>query len=152
MQLVYSEKDKETREKAAKALHNLVQVQPDDKLKKREVKVLRLLEEIRTYCSAITGLQEKETVDKESKCEIKNTIFYRVLSCRHILMKNIFLSVANNHPSQVTENIIKLSFDEGYRQTICELGGIYALAHLVEVCTVNPLLVLTYNVLDFVTG
>lgn len=96
VQLVYSDKDKDTRIKASKALYNLIQVQSDDKLRKREVKVIRLLEEIRLYC---------DLTDVE---------------------------LLNVHPTQVTENIIKLSFDEGYRQTICELGGIYALANLVE--------------------
>lgn len=103
VQLVYSDKDRDTRTKASKALYNLIQVQSEDKLRKREVKVLRLLEEIRAYCDLVN---DAKTEDQKEQL--------------------------NTHPTQVTENIIKLSFDEGYRQTICELGGIYALANLVE--------------------
>lgn len=108
VQLVYSDKDRETRAKASKALFNLIQVQADDKLRKREVKVIRLTEEIRTYCDLVHDSVRDSHNDDEFKEKL------------------------NAHPTQVTENIIKLSFDEGYRQTICELGGIYALANLVE--------------------
>lgn len=102
VQLVYSDKDRETRVKASKALFNLIQVQADDKLRRREIKVIRLLDELRGYCDLV----------HESGDEVKSRL--------------------EEHPTQATETIIKLSFDEGYRQTICELGGIYALANLIE--------------------
>lgn len=95
----------ETREKAGKALRNLVEGQMDDKSKKRELKVLKLLEDIRNHCFSKCDVKEGVETDLDQK----------------------------EHPVQSTENVIKLSFDEDYRYTICELGGIYTLARLIEV-------------------
>lgn len=39
----------------------------------------------------------------------------------------------DNHPVQTVAHLMKLSFDEGHRQAICQLGGIHSIANLVEV-------------------
>lgn len=54
MQLVQSDKDQETRRRASQALFNLVYAQPDEKLRKRETKVYKLLEHMRFYTEALT--------------------------------------------------------------------------------------------------
>lgn len=39
----------------------------------------------------------------------------------------------DKHPVQVIAHLMKLSFDEGHRQSICQLGGIQVIASLIEV-------------------
>lgn len=41
----------------------------------------------------------------------------------------------DKHPVQTIAHLMKLSFDEGHRQAICQLGGIHTIAKLVEVST-----------------
>lgn len=41
----------------------------------------------------------------------------------------------DQHPVQTVAHLMKLSFDEGHRQAICQLGGIHTISLLVEVCT-----------------
>lgn len=62
VQLVQSDRDSETRKKATKALHNLVQSQPDEKLRKREIRILKLLETVCAYNEALLN-------DVEFVCE-----------------------------------------------------------------------------------
>lgn len=38
------------------------------------------------------------------------------------------------HPVQTVAHLMKLSFDEGHRYAICQLGGINIIATLIEVC------------------
>lgn len=44
-----------------------------------------------------------------------------------------FLLDDDKHPVQTVAHLMKLSFDEGHRQAICQLGGIHTVAALVEV-------------------
>lgn len=46
----------------------------------------------------------------------------------------------DKHPTLAIAHLMKLSFDEGHRQAICQLGGIHVIANLVEVYS----LILTY--------
>lgn len=48
-----SDKESESRKKASEALHNLVHSNPDEKMRKRETRVLKLLSQIRAYMSFI---------------------------------------------------------------------------------------------------
>lgn len=64
VQLVQSDKDKDTKKKASQALHNLVHAQPDDKLRKRETRILKLLENIQEYTETLKLNKEKQTDDK----------------------------------------------------------------------------------------
>lgn len=55
-----SDKDNDTRKKAAQALHNLVNSQPDEKIRKREVRILKLLEHTRMYIECLKNNVEFE--------------------------------------------------------------------------------------------
>ncbi|KAK9874744.1 hypothetical protein WA026_005556 [Henosepilachna vigintioctopunctata] len=107
VQLVQSDRDTETRKKASKALHNLVHSQPDEKLKKRETRILKLLETVCAYNEALLNNVEFE--------------------CDNVSEDG------DKHPIQTVAHLMKLSFDEGHRQAICQLGGIHTMAELVEV-------------------
>ncbi|KAK5650606.1 hypothetical protein RI129_001635 [Pyrocoelia pectoralis] len=108
VQLVQSDRDADTRKKASLALHNLIYSNCDEKLRKRETRVLKLLEQIRTY----TAYMHNQTdIDLE------------------------ILPISEDgdkHPVQTIAHLMKLSFDEGHRQAICQLGGIHSIANLVE--------------------
>ncbi|KAL3278480.1 hypothetical protein HHI36_013799 [Cryptolaemus montrouzieri] len=100
VQLVQSDRDSETRKKAAEALHNLVHSQPDEKLRKRETRILKLLETVSYYTETLEFICDNVQDDK--------------------------------HPVQIVSQMMKYSFDEGYRQAICQLGGIHSIAKLME--------------------
>ncbi|XP_057666921.1 adenomatous polyposis coli homolog isoform X2 [Diorhabda carinulata] len=110
VQLVQSDRDGETRTKAAQALHNLVHSQPDEKLRKRESRVLKLLDHCRAYTEAIKNNLDFQLMENSSNSED-----------------------GDRHPVQTVAHLMKLSFDEGHRQAICQLGGIHTIATLVEV-------------------
>ncbi|CAG9838038.1 unnamed protein product [Diabrotica balteata] len=107
VQLVQSDRDGDTRTKAAQALHNLVHSQPDEKLRKRESRILKLLEHCRAYIEAVKNNMDFQPAEKSED--------------------------GDKHPVQTVAHLMKLSFDEGHRQAICQLGGIHTIATLVEV-------------------
>lgn len=53
VQLVQSDKDCDTRTKASHALQNLINAQPDEKIRKREIRIFKLLEQARMYTEAL---------------------------------------------------------------------------------------------------
>jgi adenomatosis polyposis coli protein len=110
VQMVQSDREPDARRKAASALHNLVHSQPDEKLRKREVRVFKLLEHARAYTEALRNNKEFELEVTSSASEDDD-----------------------RHPVQTVAHLMKLSFDELHRQAICTLGGIYTIANLVEV-------------------
>lgn len=64
VQLIQSDKDSDTRNKAARAICHLISAQPDEKIRKREIKIFRLLEEMKSY----TGELQKNTSSVQGKC------------------------------------------------------------------------------------
>ncbi|CAH0552603.1 unnamed protein product [Brassicogethes aeneus] len=110
VQLVQSEKDVETKKKASLALHNLVHSQTDEKIRKREIRILKLLEQARAYTEALRANTEYNPEPNSSSSN----------------------EDGDSHPVQVIAHLMKLSFDEGHRQAICQLGGIHVIATLVE--------------------
>lgn len=69
VQLVQSDRDGGTRKKAAQALHNLVNLQPDEKIRKRESRVLKLLEHCRNYTEALRYNLEYEKPESSTSSE-----------------------------------------------------------------------------------
>ncbi|XP_018575110.1 adenomatous polyposis coli protein isoform X2 [Anoplophora glabripennis] len=112
VQLVQSDRDGDTRTKASQALHNLVNSQPDEKLRKRESRILKLLDQCKGYTEAMRNNTEYEQSESSSMSEGLD---------------------GDKHPVQTVAHLMKLSFDEGHRQAICHLGGIHTIASLVEV-------------------
>ncbi|KAK2818474.1 hypothetical protein Q5P01_024035 [Channa striata] len=105
---------KEARARASAALHNIVHSQPDDKRGRREIRVLHLLEQVRHYCEACWTWQENHE--------------------RGVIQED------NPMPSPVDHQIcpavcvlMKLSFDEEHRHAMNELGGLQAVAELLQV-------------------
>ncbi|XP_053605794.1 adenomatous polyposis coli protein isoform X2 [Plodia interpunctella] len=109
VQLIHSKVQRETRDRAAKALRNIILTQTDDKAGRREARVWRLLEQVREYCYVLEQVVEMR---KEGKEMIEED--------------------ASKHPSQSVAALMKLSFDEEHRHVVCQLGGLQALAALVS--------------------
>ncbi|XP_049821338.1 adenomatous polyposis coli homolog [Aethina tumida] len=108
VQLVQSEKDVDTKKKASQALRNLVHSQPDEKIRKREIRILKLLEQTGFYTDALRYNTDYLPENSSSNED------------------------GDKHPVQIMTQLMKLSFDEDHRQIICQLGGIHAIATLVE--------------------
>lgn len=109
VQLIHSKVPRETRDRAAKALRNIIHTQTDDKAGRREARVWRLLEQVREYCYVLEDVVEARKEGKE-----------------------IVEDDAIKHPSQSVAALMKLSFDEEHRHVVCQLGGLQALAALVS--------------------
>ncbi|CAH2040150.1 unnamed protein product, partial [Iphiclides podalirius] len=109
VQLIHSKVPRETRDRAAKALRNIIHTQTDDKAGRREARVWRLLEQVREYCYVLEDLVETRREGKE-----------------------VIEDDATKHPSQSVAALMKLSFDEEHRHVVCQLGGLQALAALVS--------------------
>ncbi|XP_061185422.1 adenomatous polyposis coli protein-like isoform X2 [Saccostrea echinata] len=97
---------KAARERAAAALHNIVHSHPDDKRGRREARVLRFLEQIRAHCDQLREIQNDGQEMSEDM---------------------------DHQPGPAVAALMKLSFDEEHRHAICSLGGVQAIAELLEV-------------------
>ncbi|NWY08149.1 APC protein, partial [Nothoprocta ornata] len=105
---------KEARARASAALHNIIHSQPDGKRGRREIRVLHLLEQIRTYCETCWEWQEahEQGMDQD-KNPMPAPVDHQICPAVCVLMK--------------------LSFDEEHRHAMNELGGLQAIAELLQV-------------------
>ncbi|XP_077479233.1 adenomatous polyposis coli protein isoform X1 [Stigmatopora argus] len=105
---------KEARARASAALHNIVHSQPDDKRGRREIRVLHLLEQVRHYCEACWSWQENHERGAEQEDNpMPSPVDHQICPAVCVLMK--------------------LSFDEEHRHAMNELGGLQAVAELLQV-------------------
>ncbi|GIX98214.1 adenomatous polyposis coli protein [Caerostris extrusa] len=98
---------REARRRASQALHNIVHAHPDDRRGRREARVLRLLEQIRDYSDFLRDLDS-------SNMDFSHN-------------ENLDL-----HPGPAIAALMKLSFDEEHRHAMCQLGGLQAIAELIQ--------------------
>ncbi|XP_077993311.1 adenomatous polyposis coli protein-like [Glandiceps talaboti] len=103
---------KEARARAAAALHNIVHSHPEEKRRRQEARVLRLLEQIRAYCDSLKdGDNEEENKSDDTGSRP---------------------SPIDHHPGPSVAALMKLSFDEEHRSAMCQLGGLQAIADLLQ--------------------
>ncbi|XP_012260558.2 uncharacterized protein LOC105688647 isoform X1 [Athalia rosae] len=105
VQLIHAPgQDPETRERASQAIHNIVHSRSEERAGRREARVLRLLEQLRDYCQTLrTTLEAGQPLDDFDR-----------------------------HPGPTIAALMKLSFDEAHRHAMCQLGGLHAVAELIE--------------------
>uniref|UniRef100_A0A671SC53 Adenomatous polyposis coli protein 2-like n=1 Tax=Sinocyclocheilus anshuiensis TaxID=1608454 RepID=A0A671SC53_9TELE len=96
---------REARSRASVALHNIVYSQPDEGQARREMRVLHVLEQIRSHC-------ENGWVWIENHLKIPEPV--------------------DPQMCQALCAIMKLSFEEEYRRAMNELGGLQAIAELIQ--------------------
>ncbi|KAM3938796.1 adenomatous polyposis coli protein 2 [Leptodactylus fuscus] len=109
-----SQSFKDARMRANAALHNVIFSQPDEGQAKKEMRVLHILEQIRSYtetCWDWMLSHEQDCVHDSSPAPVPVEPQICQASCA----------------------IMKLSFDEEYRRAMNELGGLQAIAELLEV-------------------
>ncbi|XP_022646432.1 uncharacterized protein LOC111244083 isoform X2 [Varroa destructor] len=103
-------RSRESRSRAGKALRNIVHALPEDKKARREVRVLKLLEQVREFCNQLENgdaIMGTEETDDRRDGEL-------------------------DHPNSAVAALMKLSFDEEHRHAMCHLGGLQAIAELVH--------------------
>ncbi|XP_062868835.1 adenomatous polyposis coli protein 2 [Trichomycterus rosablanca] len=111
-----TECSREARSRASAALHNIVYSQPDEGQARREMRVLHVLEQIRSHC--------------ESGWDwIENHL--RTPSPGGVKALDIPEPI-DSQICQATCALMKLSFEEEYRKAINELGGLSVIAELMQ--------------------
>ncbi|NXG23415.1 APCL protein, partial [Grallaria varia] len=106
---------KDARMRANAALHNIVFSQPDEGQAKKEMRVLHVLEQIRSYSETCWDWLQMQSRDGGRGPEGVVPVPIEPQIC------------------QATCAIMKLSFDEEYRRAMNELGGLQAVAELLQV-------------------
>ncbi|XP_049945823.1 uncharacterized protein LOC126427981 [Schistocerca serialis cubense] len=97
----------EVRARAARALRNVVQATPEpDRRGRREARVLRLLEQLREYCETLRATLQGQPSPQDDETD--------------------------HHPGPAIAALMKLSFDEEHRHAMCHLGGLLAVAELIQ--------------------
>ncbi|XP_037850456.2 adenomatous polyposis coli protein 2 isoform X2 [Chlorocebus sabaeus] len=106
---------KDARMRANAALHNIVFSQPDQGLARKEMRVLHVLEQIRAYCETCWDWLQARDGAPEGGGASGAPVPIEPQIC------------------QATCAVMKLSFDEEYRRAMNELGGLQAVAELLQV-------------------
>ncbi|KAG8519172.1 Adenomatous polyposis coli protein 2 [Galemys pyrenaicus] len=106
---------KDARMRANAALHNIVFSQPDQGLARKEMRVLHVLEQIRAYCETCWDWLQAQDSGPEGRGSGGAPAPMEPQIC------------------QATCAVMKLSFDEEYRRAMNELGGLQAVAELLQV-------------------
>ncbi|XP_021335660.3 adenomatous polyposis coli protein 2 [Danio rerio] len=107
---------REARSRASAALHNIVYSQPDEGQARREMRVLHVLEQIRSHCENgwdwIENHLSTPSPGGSKTTEIPEPVDPQI--CQALCA------------------IMKLSFEEEYRRAMNELGGLQAIAELMQ--------------------
>lgn len=106
VQMIHCGADDLTRQQSREALRNVVNFHPDDKVGRREAKVLRYIEQIMDYCDLLKKFKDNESDRKAFDSE--------------------------SHPLQAMSSLMKVSFDEEHRHSMCTLGALQTIANLLH--------------------
>lgn len=98
--------NKEVSKRVMLTLQNIAHSNPDERAARREQKVLRLIEQLLDYCSFLRTLLQSGGE--------------AIADC------------TERHPLAAISSLMKVSFDEEHRQTMCMLGSLQVIAHLVH--------------------
>lgn len=106
VQLQHNDPDENVRKKAGAALHNVVHCHIDDKFARREMRVLKQIEQLIDYCDMLRQILNEtgDTVADDS----------------------------DRHPVHAIGTLMKTSFDEDHRHAMCQLGALQTISTLVE--------------------
>lgn len=107
---------REARSRAGAALHNIICSQSDEGQARREIRVLQILEQIRTYCESGWDWIENHA----------HTPSPGATSCTDVP------EPVDPQICQAVCAIMKLSFEEEYRRAMNELGGLQVVSDLIH--------------------
>uniref|UniRef100_H2MDC1 APC regulator of WNT signaling pathway 2 n=1 Tax=Oryzias latipes TaxID=8090 RepID=H2MDC1_ORYLA len=104
---------REAKSRASAALHNIIYSQQDEGQARREMRVLHMLEQIRTYCdSGWDWIESHASTPSQGGTKITEPVDPQIC--------------------QAMCAIMKLSFEEEYRRAMNELGGLQVVADLIH--------------------
>lgn len=98
--------NKEISKRAISTLQNIAHSNPEERVCRRELKVLRLIEQLLDYCGFLKTLLQSGG--------------------------EAIADATERHPLASISSLMKVSFDEEHRQTMCMLGSLQIIAHLVH--------------------
>lgn len=107
VQMVHFGENDLTKYQAREALKNVVNHHPDDKVGRRDAKVLKYIEQIMDYCDLLSKYKDNKNDSKAA-------------------------ADSDNHPLQAISVFSKISFDEEHRHSMCTLGALQTVANLVH--------------------
>ncbi|XP_077463924.1 adenomatous polyposis coli protein 2 [Stigmatopora argus] len=103
---------REAKSRAGAALHNIVYSQQDEGQARREMRVLHMLEQVRTYCDSGWDWMENRARSRTTGAELPEPVEPQIC--------------------QATCAIMKLSFEEEFRRAMNELGGLQVVSDLIH--------------------
>lgn len=106
VEMIHCGADDLTKQQAREALRNVVNYHPDDKVGRREAKVLRYIEQIMDFSDQLKKFKVNESDSKTLD--------------------------GDSHPLQAMGFLMKVSFDEEHRHTMCTLGALQTIANLLH--------------------
>ncbi|XP_055619367.1 uncharacterized protein LOC129764380 [Toxorhynchites rutilus septentrionalis] len=109
VQIIHNDSNEIARKNARQALNNVICCHPDDKAGRREVKVLKLIEQLVEYSDMLRDYSE------ESSPEIREAV-----------------EDLEKYPIQSITTLMKISFDEEHRHAMCQLGALQTISTLIE--------------------
>lgn len=109
VQIIHNDPNETARKNARQALNNVICCHPDDKAGRREVRVLKLIEQLIEYSDLLRDYTE------ESPPDVRDVI-----------------EDPEKHPIQSITTLMKISFDEEHRHAMCQLGALQTISTLIQ--------------------
>ncbi|XP_055598736.1 mucin-17-like [Uranotaenia lowii] len=110
VQIIHNDQNDTARRNARHALSNVICCHPDDKAGRREVKVLRLIEQLIDYSDLLRDYAEQESLEENPET----------------------VEDPEKHPIQSITTLMKISFDEEHRHAMCQLGALQTISTLIH--------------------
>ncbi|XP_055527982.1 adenomatous polyposis coli protein-like isoform X2 [Wyeomyia smithii] len=110
VQIIHNDPNETARRNARQALSNVICCHPDDKAGRREVRVLKPIEQLIDYADLL-----RDYTADESPLEVRDII-----------------EDPEKHPIQSITTLMKISFDEEHRHAMCHLGALQTISTLIQ--------------------
>uniref|UniRef100_A0A182SU71 Protein zer-1 homolog-like C-terminal domain-containing protein n=1 Tax=Anopheles maculatus TaxID=74869 RepID=A0A182SU71_9DIPT len=119
--IIHNEPNEVARRNARHALVNVVRCNVDEGSARRELKVLRLIDQLIDY----TDLLKEQTRENGQTAEAPGTIQVEKDS-------STVAPDAERHPIQAIGTLAKISYDEEHRHAMCQFGALQTIASLIQ--------------------
>uniref|UniRef100_A0A1Q3FWR5 Putative beta-catenin-binding protein apc n=1 Tax=Culex tarsalis TaxID=7177 RepID=A0A1Q3FWR5_CULTA len=111
VQIIHNDPNETARRNARQSLNNVIGCHPDDKAGRREVKVLKLIEQLVDYSDQLRDYSETDSApipDVAAEAD------------------------PEKHPIAAITTLMKISFDEEHRHAMCQLGALQTISTLIQ--------------------
>ncbi|KAL1394446.1 hypothetical protein pipiens_011952 [Culex pipiens pipiens] len=110
VQIIHNDPNETARRNARQSLNNVIGCHPDDKAGRREVKVLKLIEQLVDYSDQLRDYSETESATTQPDPA----------------------EDPEKHPIAAITTLMKISFDEEHRHAMCQLGALQTISTLIQ--------------------